>query len=132
MALPQTWMNESGSAVSALRRRYGVEDLARLVVVHDELDLPPGRVRVKVGGGTAGHNGLGSIVSHLHDGGFVRVRIGVGKPPGRMEGADYVLRRIPKAERGELEVAVAEAADAVEQVLTEGPASAMTRFNATG
>ena len=69
------------------------------MVVHDELDLPPGRVKVKEGGGTAGHNGLESIRAHLHSGAFVRVRIGIGKPPGRQEGADYVLRRPGKAER---------------------------------
>jgi PTH1 family peptidyl-tRNA hydrolase len=130
LAFPQTFVNLSGQAAAALVRRYGVTDLERLVVVHDELDLPPGRVKVKVGGGTAGHNGLESITAHLHSRDFLRVRIGVGKPPGRREGADHVLRRPGKAEREELAVAIEEAADAVEFILREGPAAAMTRFNA--
>ncbi|HWH34782.1 MAG TPA: aminoacyl-tRNA hydrolase [Acidimicrobiales bacterium] len=129
LAVPGTYMNLSGEAVGPLVRRYCPDDLSRLVVVHDELDLPPGRIRVKVGGGLAGHNGLKSIKAHLHGDGFVRVRIGVGKPPGRQAGADYVLRRPGKADRAELDVAVAEAADAVECILAEGPERAMSRFN---
>src|SRR5439155_13837548 len=106
LAFPQTYVNESGQSVAALVRRHGIEDLLRLVVVHDELDLPTGRVKIKVGGGTAGNNGLESLKTHLHDTGFVRIRIGVDKPPGRMAGADYVLRRPGKAERQSLDVAV--------------------------
>ncbi|HEV8296616.1 MAG TPA: aminoacyl-tRNA hydrolase, partial [Acidimicrobiales bacterium] len=82
LAFPQTFMNESGRSVGLLVRRHDIGDLAHLVVVHDELDLPVGRLKVKVGGGLAGHNGLKSIKAHLHDDGFVRIRIGVGKPPG--------------------------------------------------
>jgi peptidyl-tRNA hydrolase, PTH1 family len=130
LAVPLTYMNLSGEAVAPLVRRHGIDDPARLVVVHDELDLPPGRVKVKVGGGLAGNNGLKSIVAHLKTQDFVRVRIGIGKPPGRQEGADHVLRKPGKAERAELEVAVQEAADAVELILAEGPAPAMTRYNA--
>lgn len=131
LAVPLTYMNLSGESVRLLVRRHGVEDdPRRLVVVHDELDLEPGRVKVKVGGGLAGHNGLKSIKQHLHTDGFVRVRIGVGKPPGRQAGANHVLRRPGKAERAELEVAVEEAADAVELIVAEGPEAAMTRFNA--
>jgi peptidyl-tRNA hydrolase, PTH1 family len=129
LAFPQTFVNLSGESVVRLVRRYGIEDLSRLVVVHDELDLPSGRVKVKEGGGTAGHNGLESIRNHLHSGAFVRVRLGIGKPPGRMEGADYVLRRPSKAEQTELDVTLQEAADAVEVILHEGPAVAMNRFN---
>ncbi len=130
LAFPQTFVNLSGESVARLVRRYGVDDeLGRLVVVHDELDLPPGRVKVKEGGGTAGHNGLESIRAHLHSGAFVRVRIGIGKPPGRQEGADYVLRRLGKAERIEADVAVEEAMDAVELLFREGPTAAMLRFN---
>lgn len=131
LAFPLTFYNESGLAVAALVRRHGIEDVGRLVVVHDELDLPPGRIKVKVGGGLAGNRGLHSVKAHVHDDGFVRVRIGVGKPPGRMEGADHVLRRPGKAERAELDVAIEEAADAVEMVLAEGVEAAMTRFNAS-
>jgi PTH1 family peptidyl-tRNA hydrolase len=129
LAFPQTYVNLSGESVARLIRRYGIDDLGRLVVVHDELDLPPGRVKVKEGGGTAGHNGLESIRSHMHDGGFVRVRVGIGKPPGRQDGADYVLRRPGKAERIEMDVAVEEAVEAVELLFKEGPAAAMLRFN---
>ncbi len=129
LAFPQTFVNLSGESVARLVRRYGIDDLSRLVVVHDELDLPSGRVKIKEGGGTAGHNGLESVRAHLHSGAFVRVRIGIGKPPGRQEGADYVLRRPKKAEQVELDVAVVEAADAVELVLREGPGPAMNRFN---
>lgn len=131
LAFPQTWMNESGQAVASLCRRHGVDDPHRLVVVHDELDLPVGRFKVKVGGGLAGHNGLKSIKAHLHTDDFVRVRIGVGKPPGRQAGIDHVLRRPGKAERTELDVVVAEAADAVEAVLTVGVDAAMNRYNTT-
>ncbi len=130
-AFPLTYMNDSGLAVSALVRRYGVDDLAAgLVVVHDELDLPVGRVKVKVGGGTAGHNGLKSIHAHLHDPGYVRVRIGIGKPPGRRSGSDHVLRRPGSQEREVLAAAVDVAADAVEAIATVGVAEAMNRFNA--
>ena len=131
LAFPQTFVNLSGESVARLIRRYGVDgDLSRLVVVHDELDLPSGRVKIKEGGGTAGHNGLESIRAHLHTAAFLRVRLGIGKPPGRQEGADYVLRRPRKAEQIELDVAVVEAADAVELLFREGPAVAMNRVNA--
>ncbi len=129
LVVPTTYYNEAGVAVAALARRHGVEEPERVVVVHDELDLPVGTVRVKVGGGLAGNNGLKSIKAHLHSDAFCRVRIGVGKPPGRMQGVDHVLRRPGKAERAEFDVAVQEAADAVEALATEGPAAAMTRFN---
>ncbi len=129
LAFPQTFMNDSGLAVSALVRRYGIDDPAAIVVVHDELDLPPGRVRVKEGGGLAGHNGLRSIKAHLKTDAFVRVRIGIGKPPRKDLGADHVLRRPPKSVREELAVAVEEAADAVEVIVADGAARAMNRFN---
>ncbi len=129
LAFPQTYMNESGQSVAPLVRRYEVDDLARLVIVHDELDLPPGRVRVKEGGGLAGNNGLRSIKAHLHDDAFLRVRIGIGKPPGRKEGADHVLARPSKAERDALAVAIELAADAVETILADGVAVAMNRCN---
>lgn len=130
LAVPQTYMNESGLAVGALLRRYGPVTVDRLVVVHDELDLPVGRVKVKVGGGTAGHNGLRSVHAHVHDDGYVRVRVGIGKPPGRQHGVDHVLRSPGRAERDALVVAVEVAADAVEAIVAEGPQTAMTRVNA--
>lgn len=129
LAFPQTYYNDSGLSVSQLWRWYGLESVEQLVVVHDELDLPPGRLKVKVGGGLAGNNGLKSVKAHLHDDGFVRVRIGVGKPPGRTEGADHVLKRPGKAERTELDVAIQHAADAVELLATAGPDRAMERYN---
>lgn len=128
VAFPQTWMNESGRSVGRLVRRHDL-GVDRLVVVHDELDLPTGTVKVKVGGGLAGHNGLKSLKAHLRDDGFMRVRIGIGRPPGRVSGADHVLRRPGKAERAELDVAVEEAADAVELILLEGVDVAMARTN---
>ena len=130
VGFPQTYYNESGLAAGALLRRH---DLAadRLIVVHDELDLPPGRIKVKVGGGLAGNKGLKSIKAHLKTDDFVRVRIGVGKPPGAQQGADHVLRRPGKAERTELDIVIQEAADAVELILADGPDAAMNRFNRT-
>jgi len=103
---------------------------AALVIVHDELDLEPGVVRVKLGGGTAGHNGLRSIQSHLRHLEFVRVRIGVGKPPNPAAGADYVLRRASRADSALIAVAVEVAADAIECLVAEGPDVAMSKFNA--
>jgi peptidyl-tRNA hydrolase, PTH1 family len=130
LAFPQTYMNDSGRSVVALVRRYGIEELWRLVVVHDELDLPLGKVQVKAGGGLAGHNGLRSIKAHLHDDAFTRIRIGIGKPPGGKEqGVDHVLNTPGKKERIELDVSVAWAADAVEVIAAEGVVAAQNRFN---
>jgi PTH1 family peptidyl-tRNA hydrolase len=130
LAFPQTYMNDSGRAVGPLVRRYGIEDLDRLVVVHDELDLPVGKLQVKAGGGLAGHNGLRSIKAHLHTDGFTRVRIGIGKPPGGKEGGvDHVLAAPSKRVRAELAVSIELAADAVESILAEGVVAAQNRFN---
>ncbi len=130
LAVPTTYMNESGVAVGALTRRFGIEDPARLVVVHDDLDLAPGRVKVKLGGGMAGHNGLASVRSHLHTADFARVRIGIGKPPGTMAGADYVLRRPSRSERSLLDPAIEEATEALEAIVAHGVEHAMNRYNA--
>ncbi|MCZ7535244.1 MAG: aminoacyl-tRNA hydrolase [Acidimicrobiia bacterium] len=128
LAVPLTFMNESGQAVGALVRRYGVEP-ERLVVVHDELDLPTAALRVKAGGGLAGHNGLRSIKAHLHSDAFARVRIGIGKPGSADRGADHVLDRFGRRERDEIDVTLERAADAVEAILAEGVDAAMNRFN---
>jgi peptidyl-tRNA hydrolase, PTH1 family len=125
LAVPTTYMNESGAAVRALAKRFGVTDPSAIVIAHDELDLPPGTVRLKVGGGLAGHNGLRSIQSHLHSSDFVRVRIGVGKPPSAAQGASHVLRPPPKAVRAVLAAAVQTAADAIERIAVEGIDAAM-------
>ena len=130
LAFPQTYMNDSGESVQRLRRRYHVDDAADIVIVHDELDLPVGRLKVKEGGGLAGHNGLRSLKQHLHTDAFLRVRLGVGKPPSKDRGADHVLKRVSKAERTELDVTVQTAADAVELIVSDGVAAAMTKYNA--
>lgn len=130
LAVPTTWMNESGRCLSQLVRRHAPEDLGDVVVVHDELDLEPGVVRVKAGGGLAGHNGLRSIESHLGSREFTRVRIGVGKPPGgSSRGADWVLSKVSGATRELLEESVQRAADAVECIVDSGVEAAMARFN---
>ena len=129
LAFPQTYVNESGLAVLPLVRRFGIDDLAKLVIVHDELDLPVGRLQVKAGGGLAGHNGLRSIKAHLHSNSFTRIRIGIGKPPSKDRGADHVLRAASRSERTELAVVIEEAADAVECILGEGVVAAQNRFN---
>jgi len=128
LAVPLTFMNLSGESVAPLVRRYRVTPDA-LVVVHDELDFDLARLQVKFGGGLAGHNGLRSIVAHLHTQDFARIRIGIGKPPGQREGADHVLRRFGKAERTLIDVTVELAADAVEAILADGVEVAMNRFN---
>lgn len=125
LAVPTTYMNDSGVAVRALARRFGVERPEAIVVVHDELDLPPGTVRLKSGGGLAGHNGLRSIASHLHSQDFLRVRIGVGKPPSAAQGAAHVLRRPPRAVRELLDASVETAADSVERLAADGIDAAM-------
>lgn len=129
LAFPLTFMNESGNSVGKLVRRYRLDDLTRLVIVHDELDLPPGVVRVKAGGGLAGHNGLRSITSHVHSQDYLRVRIGVGKPPSKEQGANHVLSRLSSSERLLLDESVQRAADAVETIVTDGVEAAMRQFN---
>jgi PTH1 family peptidyl-tRNA hydrolase len=128
LAVPLTYMNDSGEAVAGLMRRLGVEP-DQIVIVHDELDLQPAVLRIKVGGGLAGHNGLRSIKQHLHTDEFMRVRIGVGKPPSKERGADHVLSRISKREREAMDVTIEEAADAVELIVSDGVATAMNRYN---
>ncbi|MBP7146805.1 MAG: aminoacyl-tRNA hydrolase [Acidobacteria bacterium] len=129
LALPLTYMNLSGEAVRPLLAYHGLGP-ADLVVVHDEADLEPGTVRVKSGGGTAGHNGVTSIADHLGTTDFVRVRIGIGRPRGGVgELVDHVLRR-PGREEAELLAAARErGADAVEALLREGLERAMNKFN---
>ena len=128
LAVPLTWMNDSGESVRLLARRHGVTP-EQLVVVHDELDLPVAALRVKSGGGLAGHNGLRSIKSHFHSDAFHRVRIGVGKPSSKEQGADHVLNRFSKRERAEVDVTLEQAADAVELIATDGIDAAMNRYN---
>lgn len=130
LAFPLTYMNESGRAVAALVRRYKITDPGQIIVVQDELDLEPGVVKLKQGGGLAGHNGLRSITQHLRTQDYLRVRIGVGKPPSKEHGAKHVLHKIPKREREVLDVAVQVAADAVDAIVTRGIDAAMQEFHA--
>lgn len=130
LAIPLTYMNDSGESVGKLARRYGVAP-EQVVIVHDELDLPVAALKIKSGGGLAGHNGLRSIKAHLHSDAFQRVRIGVGKPVTKERGADHVLNRFGKRERAEIDVTLEQAADAVETIATDGVDTAMNRFNPT-
>lgn len=122
---PQTFMNKSGLALGELAAFYKVP-AERWIVLHDELDLPPGVVRIKKGGGTAGHNGLASIVEATGESGFLRIRLGIGRPPAHLDGAEYVLQGAsaallsPLAEKG---------ADALALILEEGAARAMNQIN---
>ncbi len=129
LAVPTTYMNDSGAALAPLMRRTSVSDLARVVVVHDELDLEPGRLRLKCGGGLAGHNGLRSIAQALGSTDFCRLRIGIGKPLRKEQGADYVLRRPSSQGRAALQAEVERAADAIELLLDEGFDEAQRRVN---
>lgn len=130
LAMPTTYMNESGNAVGPLARRYAIVDPLKIIVVHDELDLEPGVVKIKSGGGLAGHNGLQSITQHLKTQDFLRVRIGVGKPPSKEQGGDHVLSKIPTRERELLDLSVQVAADAVQLIVAEGLDAAMRTINA--
>jgi peptidyl-tRNA hydrolase, PTH1 family len=129
LAVPRTFMNVSGGPVAGLLRYYGVEP-TDLVVVHDDLDLGFGIVRLKQGGGEGGHNGLRSISGSIGTKDYLRVRFGIGRPPGRQDPADFVLKRFSGAERKELDFAVDLAADAVEALLTDGLEPAQNRFHA--
>jgi PTH1 family peptidyl-tRNA hydrolase len=129
LAVPTTWMNDSGEAVGPIARRYKIP-AANVIVIHDELDLEPGAVKLKMGGGLAGHNGLKSISQHMGTNDYMRVRIGVGKPSTKEQGADHVLSSIPAAERKILDVAVETACDAVERIMKEGLDAAMREYNA--
>ncbi|KZF03182.1 MAG: aminoacyl-tRNA hydrolase [Rhodococcus sp. (in: high G+C Gram-positive bacteria)] len=128
VAKPRTFMNLSGQPVAALARFYSVEP-ADIVVVHDELDIDFGAIRLKLGGGEGGHNGLRSITQHLGTKDYLRVRVGVGRPPGRMDPASYVLKPFSSAERKDLGVICEEAADAAELVLRVGLEAAQNQVH---
>jgi peptidyl-tRNA hydrolase, PTH1 family len=128
---PLTFMNESGVAVGGASGYYRLA-ADRIVVIHDELDLPFGTIRLKLGGGNNGHNGLRSVTAHLGTGDYYRVRIGIGRPPGRMDPAAYVLRDFSAAEREELPLVLQRAADAAEALLASGLAAAQNAFHGSG
>jgi PTH1 family peptidyl-tRNA hydrolase len=128
LARPTTFMNESGPAVASLMRWFEVE-AGRLILVYDDIDVKAETLRLRYDGGTAGHNGLESVVRALGSGDFYRVRIGVGRPDGSRDPADWVLDKMGKKEAQELSVTEAEAADAVLSIIHEGLERAMNRFN---
>lgn len=129
LAKPGTYMNNSGGPVSGLMKFYDVP-LQNVIVVHDELDIDAGTVRVKQAGGHAGHNGLRDIIAATDSNDFVRVRVGIGRPPGRMDAADFVLKNFSAEERKELPLLLALSADAVEEIVTKGALEAMNSVNA--
>jgi len=128
LARARSYMNESGGAVSTLAKFYKVPP-ERIIAVHDELDIPYGALRIKLGGGDNGHNGLRSMRSSLGTGDFYRVRVGIGRPPGRQDPADFVFSDSSATERKELEINVVEAADAVESLVADGLEKTQQRFN---
>ena len=129
LARGRSYMNESGGPVKALADHFRVP-VDRTVIVHDELDIPFGQVRLKASGGEGGHNGLRSISGSIGTREYVRVRVGIGRPPGRMDPADYVLRNFSSTERKELDFLIGDAADAVEFVAAHGLTAAQQRFHA--
>jgi PTH1 family peptidyl-tRNA hydrolase len=129
LARPQAYMNLSGGPVAALAAFYKLSP-DRIVVLHDELDIPFGAVRLKLGGGDNGHNGLRSITSALGTRDYYRVRFGIGRPPGRMDPATFVLRDFTPAERKELPFAVDRSADATETLITKGLTEAQNTYHA--
>ena len=131
LAMPQDYMNTSGGPISKLCREYKVAP-EELLVIHDELDLDPGCVRVKVGGGHAGHNGLKSIINKLGSRDFSRIRVGIGMPPGRMPVVDWVLKEYRNAEMEDVRRAAIDAADAAEECLEHGVIYARDHVNGAG
>ncbi|MCL3837525.1 aminoacyl-tRNA hydrolase [Aeromicrobium duanguangcaii] len=124
----RSYMNESGGAVSALLKYYDVAP-DQLIVIHDELDLPLGSLRCKLGGGDNGHNGLKSIRQSIGTGDFLRVRFGIGRPPGQQTVHDFVLKPFAKTERTEADIVTQEAADAVESLISVGLQQTQSAFN---
>jgi PTH1 family peptidyl-tRNA hydrolase len=127
LAKPLSFMNLSGGPTSALLKYYKL-DVSRLIVVHDELDIPFDTLRLKVGGGNGGHNGIRDISSALGPD-FVRVRVGIGRPPGRMDAAAYVLQNFSGAERDVLPNLISDAADAVELIASDGLTAAQLKYH---
>ncbi|WP_461170377.1 aminoacyl-tRNA hydrolase [Arthrobacter sp. Z1-15] len=128
LAKPLTYMNLSGGPVSALSKFFDIP-ASNIVAVHDEIDIPFNTVKLKSGGGEGGHNGLRDMSRALGTKDYLRVRVGVGRPPGRMDTADYVLKDFPPAEAKELPFLIGDAADAVELLLTEGLTAAQQKFH---
>jgi peptidyl-tRNA hydrolase, PTH1 family len=125
------FMNESGPSYASIAKKHEVSP-EHLVAVHDELDIPAGTIRVKLGGGNNGHNGLRSLEGALHTPGFLRVRLGIGRPPGRQDPADFVLQPIGKKDAADVALLVDDGADAVRLLVEGGLGSAQDRFNRSG
>lgn len=128
LAKPNAYMNVSGGPVAALLRFYRVE-VEHLIVIHDELDIPFDSIKLKAGGGHGGHNGVRDIAAAIGTPDFTRVRVGIGRPPGRQPAADFVLRDFASGERTVLPNVLADAADAVELIAKQGLAAAQLRFH---
>ncbi len=128
IATPLSYMNESGGAVAGLMSFYKVPS-TNLVVIHDELDIPFADVRLKLGGGEGGHNGLRSVTKSVGTRDYLRVRVGIGRPPGRMDPADYVLHDFSGSERSEVPLLISDAADALERLVAEGLAAAQQQWH---
>jgi PTH1 family peptidyl-tRNA hydrolase len=128
LAKPTSYMNTSGRSVAALMKFFDTP-LSNLIVLHDELDIPANDVRIKLGGGHAGHNGLRDIIAACGGNEFLRVRIGIGRPPGQMPTADFVLKDFGTAERKELPVTLEIAADAAEDIVRLGVAAAQQKHH---
>ncbi|RME08494.1 MAG: aminoacyl-tRNA hydrolase [Anaerolineae bacterium] len=128
LAKPQTYMNNSGQAIGALVRFYKIP-LENLLVIYDDVDLPFGTLRLRPAGGSGGQKGMQSIIQHLHSEQFPRLRLGIGRPPGRMQTADYVLQDFPQSQAEELEIMLERAADAALLFIEQGIEAAMTRYN---
>lgn len=128
LAKPHTYMNESGGPVALLTEFYKIEP-DRLLVMHDELDLPFGTIRLKVGGGDNGHNGLRSVRARIGTGDYARLRFGIGRPPGRMDPAAFVLKPFSTVEKRDIELEVDRAADAAEAVVVDGLVYAQNHYN---
>ena len=125
---PETYMNRSGESVSSATNFYNIPS-ENIIVVHDEMDLPTGTVRIKAGGGSAGHKGVNSIIERIGDSGFIRVRIGIGKPRDKAEGANHVLAQFEKHKRDIAQDSILRAADAVLDIIENGVEKAMNKFN---
>ncbi len=128
LATLKSYMNVSGLAVASLCAHYNIEP-KKLIIVHDDLDLSLAQIRIKKGGGSGGHNGIKSIIEALESRDFIRIRIGIGRPPAKKDPADYVLRDFNVVEFAEIEVALHEAMDAVKAIVVDGVVEAMNRFN---
>jgi PTH1 family peptidyl-tRNA hydrolase len=129
LAKPNTFMNLSGGPVAALLKFYSL-DVSRLIVVHDELDIPFDTLKIKVGGGHGGHNGLRDIIAATGSNEFIRIRMGIGRPPGRQAAADFVLHDFSSTERAALPNLLEDAADAIELIAVDGVTAAQQKFHA--